>query len=73
MVCKTAIGGSNPPVASPIASGSGLEKGFASGANGDPVIGLGTLDLALSVFYSALFVLVVVMSYLSLSRRKSRS
>ncbi len=37
------------------------------------VLGLGTLDLALSVFYSALFVLVVVISYLSLSRRKSRS
>jgi hypothetical protein len=37
------------------------------------VIGLGTLDLALSVFYSALFVLVVVISYLSLSRRNSRS
>jgi hypothetical protein len=37
------------------------------------VIGFGTLDLALSVFYSALFVLVVVISYLSLSRRKTRS
>ena len=37
------------------------------------MIDSGGLDLALSLFYSALFVLVVVISYLSLSRRKSRS
>ncbi len=37
------------------------------------VPGLGTLDLALSVFYSALFLLVLVISYRSLSRPKGRS
>jgi hypothetical protein len=37
------------------------------------MLGLGTVDLVLSVFYSALFVLVVVISYLSPSRRKSRN
>jgi hypothetical protein len=36
-------------------------------------MGLGAIDLGLSVFYSAVFVLVVVISYLSLSRRKTRS
>ena len=39
----------------------------------EPVTGLGAVDLGLSLFYSALFVLVVVISYLSLSRRKTRS
>jgi hypothetical protein len=34
----------------------------------DPVPSLGAVDLGLSVFYSAVFVLVVVISYLSLSR-----
>ena len=37
------------------------------------MMSLGSVDLALSVFYSALFVLVVVISYLSLSLRKSRT
>src|SRR5206468_3684434 len=34
-----------------------------AGTNGDHVIGLGTLDLLLSVFYSALFLLVLLSSY----------
>jgi hypothetical protein len=67
VVCKTAIGGSNPPVASVFHLFGVLARRKIQ------VIGLGTLDLALSVFYSALFVLVVVISYLSLSRRNSRS
>jgi hypothetical protein len=67
VVCKTAIGGSNPPVASLFHLSAALARRKIQ------VIGFGTLDLALSVFYSALFVLVVVISYLSLSRRKTRS
>jgi hypothetical protein len=37
------------------------------------VAGLGAIDVGLSVFYSALFVVVLVVSYLSLSRRKTRN
>jgi hypothetical protein len=33
---------------------------------------LGTVDLALSLFYSALLIALVVLSYLSLSRRNRR-
>ena len=34
---------------------------------------LGTVDLALSLVYSALLVVLIVVSYLSLARRNKRS
>jgi hypothetical protein len=36
------------------------------------VLGLGAVDLGLSLFYSALLIALLVLSYLSISKRNSR-